>query len=90
MDNDIVKVMNTLTGETGMIRRRLFDNPRINSGILVEVKPNTKPFVPELYTSKTPDEFKETYPDKVESAESSEDEEETPTTRKYRKKEDSE
>lgn len=90
MSNDLVKVMNTRTGETGKIRRRLFNNPRINSGILVEIQPGVKPFVPELYTPKTEDEFKETYPEKLvdEEPEAVEPAPEDKEIRKSRKKED--
>ena len=34
----MVEVLNQETGERGRIRRRLFDNPAINNGILVDRK----------------------------------------------------
>lgn len=71
MNNDTVNVLNTLTGQTGKIRRVLFENPRINSGILVEVKQDTKPFVKELYSPKTPEEFEEAHADKLGDSEES-------------------
>lgn len=88
--NDIVKVLNTQTGETGTIRRKWFDNPRINAGVLVEVKPDTKPYIPELYTPKTVEEFTDVHGDKLEPEASSDEVEPFTETRKNRKKEDSE
>lgn len=53
MNIDFVPVRNTQTGEVGRIARRLFENPAINkNGILVEVKPDAKPYVKELYKAK--------------------------------------
>ena len=54
MSNEIVEVLNQETGERGQIRRKLFENPRINNGILVEVDASQKPYVPELFHSKIP------------------------------------
>lgn len=47
-----VEVLNRETGERGTIRRDWFENPAINAGILVEVDPSQKPYIPELYKSK--------------------------------------
>jgi hypothetical protein len=47
-----IAVRNIETGEVGLIRRKLFDNPRINNGILVEVERDAKPYVSELWKSK--------------------------------------
>lgn len=61
MNIDFVPVRNTETGEVGRIARHLFNNPVINpNGLLVEVEPDAKPFVKELYTAKprTKDETK--------------------------------
>lgn len=53
MNIDFVPVRNTDTGKVGRIARRLFENPAINpDGLLVEVEPDAKPFVQELYTAK--------------------------------------
>lgn len=48
----MVEVLNQETGERGRIRRRLFENPAINNGILVEVDPSQKPYVAELFKSR--------------------------------------
>lgn len=48
----MVEVLNQETGERGRIRRRLFDNPAINNGILVEVDPSQKPYAAELFKSR--------------------------------------
>lgn len=52
MSNEMVNVLNLETGKTGRIRRRLFDNPVFNNGILVEVDEGQKSYIPELYKSK--------------------------------------
>lgn len=62
MSNEIVEVLNRETGERGHIRRKLFENPRINNGILVEVDASQKPYVPELWKSKIEDEENVVYP----------------------------
>lgn len=54
MSNETVTVLNQETGDVGTIRRKWFDNPAINNGILVEVDPSQKPYVPELFKSKVP------------------------------------
>lgn len=51
---DLVRVRNLETGAIGRIARRLFDNPKINPGILVEVDDKAKPYVPSMYKSKMP------------------------------------
>ena len=48
----MVEVLNQETGERGRIRRRLFDNPAINNGVLVEVDPSQKPYAAELFKSR--------------------------------------
>ena len=47
----MVEVLNQETGERGR-RRRLFDNPAINNGVLVEVDPSQKPYVVDLFKSR--------------------------------------
>ena len=42
---DLVRVRNLETGAIGRIARRLFDNPKINPGILVEVDDKAKPYI---------------------------------------------
>lgn len=54
MSNEIVEVLNQETGERGQMRRKWFEHPRINNGILIEVDASQKPYVPELYHSKIP------------------------------------
>lgn len=44
MSADKITVLNTLTGQVGVIRRALFDNPAINRGQLVEVPPGKKSY----------------------------------------------
>lgn len=51
---DKIRVRNTRTGAVGWMARHLFENPRFNSGILVEVDEDSKPYVPELFKSKKP------------------------------------
>jgi hypothetical protein len=53
--NDEIPVLNLETGATGSIRRKWFENPAINQGILVEVDERQKPYVPDLYKSKIVD-----------------------------------
>lgn len=55
MSNEMVNVLNLETGERGRIRRRLFDSPVFNNGVLVEVDGDQKSYVPELYKSKVED-----------------------------------
>lgn len=52
MSNEYVEVLNLETGARGRIRRRLFENPAFNNGILEEVEATQKPYAPELYKSK--------------------------------------
>lgn len=47
--NDMVEVLNQETGQRGRIRRRLFENPVINNGILVEVDPTQKPYIAGMF-----------------------------------------
>lgn len=49
MSNDTVNVRNTKRGTVGTVRRRIFESPVLNQGVLVEVDANAKPYVPELY-----------------------------------------
>lgn len=51
-----IKVLNTDTGAVGWIKRRLFENPRFNRGILEEVPADQKPYTPVLFKSKVSDE----------------------------------
>ena len=63
--NDYVNVLNVNTGKVGRIRRKLFDNPTFNSGVLVEVQPGTKPYNSALYKPVDAETFIEQHPDKV-------------------------
>ena len=47
-----VRVRNLQTGAIGRIARSLYDNPKINNGILVEVDDKAKPYVPGMYKSR--------------------------------------
>ena len=71
--NDMVEVLNQETGERGRIRRRLFDNPAINNGVLVEVDPSQKPYVADLFKSRLTEPA-------VDPATVEDDEDETPET----------
>lgn len=48
---DLIRVRNIHTGQIGRIARHLFENPRINNGILVEVDDSAKPYL-EGFTSR--------------------------------------
>ena len=69
----MVEVLNQETGERGRIRRRLFDNPAINNGVLVEVDPSQKPYAAELFKSRLTEPA-------VDPATVEDDEDETPET----------
>lgn len=56
MSNELVRVLNTQTGRVGTIRRRLLDHAILGKN-LVEVEEGRKPYAPELYRSRTPEEF---------------------------------
>lgn len=73
MNGEMVNVLNLETGERGRIRRRLFESPVFNNGILVEVDESQKPYVPELYKSKLPDETPDDAEDQSEATEEEED-----------------
>lgn len=47
-----IKVLNTDTGAVGWIKRRLFENPRFNRGILEEVPADQKPYTAALFKSR--------------------------------------
>lgn len=49
---NLVRVRNVHTGQIGRISRAVFENPRLNPGILVEVDDSAKPYLPGLYRSK--------------------------------------
>lgn len=59
MKNEMVEVLNLLTGQRGKIRRRLFESPIFNDGILEEVDPSQKPYVPELFKPRKEEELNE-------------------------------
>lgn len=73
MSNEMVNVLNLETGRRGRIRRRLFDNPVFNNGILVEVDEDKKSYVPELYKSKVETEHDADAEDSPEAIEEEED-----------------
>lgn len=50
MANEFVTVRNTLTGQVGTYRRRIFENPRLMSPkVFEEVKEGTKPYAKKTY-----------------------------------------
>ena len=52
MPNEFVNALNTESGERGRIRRNLFESEVFNpNGLLVEVDPTQKPYLPEMYKS---------------------------------------
>lgn len=52
MTTNKVEVLNTHTGQVGLVSRVIFESDFFNpDGLLVEVE-NQKPYVPELFTSK--------------------------------------
>lgn len=80
--SEMVNIVNASNGKVGQIRRSLFNNdffnPIINTETgarnLVEVKPGTKPYIPETYKAKDADEFAQVHPDKVKSGDKPNDE----------------
>lgn len=58
MTTEMVRVLNTHNGETGVLPRRFFENARYNK-YLVEVDPNQKAYVAELFKPQTPKKFLE-------------------------------
>ena len=75
MSNEFVDVLNTDTGQRGRIRRNLFESPVFNpDGLLVEVDPAQKPYVPELYKSRRGEE--KITPEDVDADEAEAEEEE--------------
>jgi len=55
--SDKITVLNTLTGQVGKIRAKLFNSPVFNRGNLVEVDPERKPYVADLWKPRTADEY---------------------------------
>lgn len=49
---DLIRVRNIHTGQIGRVARSVFENPRINPGILVKADDFAKPYVPGFYKSK--------------------------------------
>lgn len=49
---NLVRVRNIHTGKIGRVSRAVFENPRLNPGILVEVDDTAKPYLTGFYTSK--------------------------------------
>lgn len=54
---DTLTVRNTNRGTVGPVRRRIFESPVLNPGILVEVEHDAKPYVPELYKPRTAEQY---------------------------------
>lgn len=74
MSNEMVEVLNLLTGKRGRIRRRLFESPVFNDGILEEVEADQKPYLPEMFRGR--EENPTTEPEDAEVDETDADEEE--------------
>lgn len=49
---DLVRVRNIHTGQIGRVSRAVFENTRLNPGILVEVDDSAKSYLPGFYQSK--------------------------------------
>lgn len=49
---NLVRVRNIHTGKIGRVSRAVYENPRLNPGILVEVDDTAKPYLTGFYTSK--------------------------------------
>ena len=49
---DLVRVRNKHTGQIGRVARAIFENPRLNPGLLVEVDEKAKPFRKGHYKSR--------------------------------------
>lgn len=64
MTIETVRVINTITGAEGKIARHIFENP-VFGAVLVELTPDAKKFVPELYQPQTPEVFEDRHEDKV-------------------------
>lgn len=59
---DETYVRNTVTGETGYVRSKYLTNGILNPDSFVEAEPGSKPYVPELYRSRSAEEFTEDHP----------------------------
>lgn len=70
---DLIRVRNIHTGQIGRVARSVFENPRINPGILVEADDFAKPYLPGLYRSKYNLPQEEAVEDTPEVEESTED-----------------
>ena len=65
MDTTMVTFIDTGSGETGQMPKRLFGKKAFTPADRILVEPGTKPFVPELFKSQTPETFEKNHPDKV-------------------------
>jgi hypothetical protein len=64
--SDKAKVLNTATGQTGNLPRKFLTHPFFNKGnAVIEVTPETKPFVTKLYKPQTAEQFEAKHPEKV-------------------------
>lgn len=50
--SETVKVRNLHTGQVGVIPRAFYEHPVINPGVLEEVEPDAKSYVPSMYRSR--------------------------------------
>lgn len=73
MSNEFVDVLNLETGQRGRIRRNLFESPVFNPGILEEVKPTQKPYLPEMFKNRRDEELTTTEDVEADEAEAEEE-----------------
>lgn len=59
MSVEKVTVLNTLTGQVGVMRKKHFDSPVFNRGHLVEVEPGKKSYNSALWKPRSADEYLE-------------------------------
>lgn len=72
--NEMITVRNTETGEVGEYRARLFRNKRIfPENVFVAVEQGAKPYVAELYKSRSVEEYVEDHPEKFLSVDEDEE-----------------
>lgn len=63
---DVITVLNTETGQTGTIKRKLLDNPALfDREFFTEVEESQKSYVPALFKPRTAKKYKEQHPEKV-------------------------
>lgn len=61
----MIDFIDTLTGQTGRMPKRLFGKKPFTPADRILVEPGTKPFVPELYRAQDAETFEKNHPKKV-------------------------